>query len=78
MELIEIVDKLVGNIEPFGSESIDEVRFENLKVYCELIEKMIIKVDNIAYENKDDTSSSVKKSVDYISDFFTNRLKIEE
>ena len=78
MELIDIVDKLVGNIEPFGSESIDKIRFENLKVYCDLIEKMIIRVDNIAYENKDKTLSSVKKSVDYISDFFTNRLHIEE
>ena len=69
MELIDIVDKLVGNIEPFGSESIDKVSFENLKVYCELIDKMLTRVDDIAYQNKDNTLSSVKRSVDYISDF---------
>lgn len=78
MELIDIVDKLVGRIEPIGDTAIDNERFENLKVYCDLIERMIIKVDDIAYENKDNKLSSVKKSVDYISDFFTNRLKIEE
>lgn len=78
MELIDIVDKLVGRIEPIGDTAIDNERFENLKVYCDLIEKMTIKVDNIACENRNEKLSSVKRSVDYISDFFTNRLKIEE
>ena len=37
MELIDIVNKLIGNIEPIGDTSVDEERFENLKSYCELI-----------------------------------------
>lgn len=34
MELIDIVDKLVGRIDPIGDTAIDNERFENLKAYC--------------------------------------------
>ena len=46
MELIDVVDKLVGRIEPIGDTSVDEERFENLKAYCELINEMVKRVDD--------------------------------
>lgn len=78
MELIDIVDKLVGNIEPVGDTTIDNERFENLKVYCELINEMVRKVDDVTYNNRNSTLASVKKANDYIGNFFTNTLGIAE
>ena len=78
MELIDIVDKLIGNIKPIGDTAIDEERFENLKAYCELINEMVRKVDDVACENENSTQASVKKANDYIGDFFTNTLGIAE
>ena len=78
MELIDIVDKLVGRIDPIGDTAIDNERFENLKVYCELIDTMVRNIDDIAYNNMNSELSSIKKAADYASDFMTNRLNIGE
>lgn len=78
MELIDVVDKLVGKIEPTGDTSVDEERFENLKAYCELINEMVKRVDDVAYNNMDSSLASVKRSNDYISSFLTDTLGIEE
>lgn len=77
MELIDIVNKLIGNIEPIGNATIDCERFENLKAYCELINEMVKRVDDVVCNNWDSSLASVKRSNDYISDFLTNTLKIE-
>lgn len=77
MELIDIVNKLVGRIEPIGDTSIDCERFENLKAYCELINEMVKRVDDVVCNNWDSSLASVKRSNYYISDFLTNTLKIE-
>jgi len=76
MELIDIIDKLVGRIEPIGDTAIDNERFKNLKVYCELINEMVKRVDDIAYNNMNSNLASKKKAYNYISDFFTNTLGI--
>ena len=78
MELIDIVDKLIGDIGPVGDTAIDEERFENLKAYCELIDEMVSKVDDVACKNENSRLASVKKANDYIGDFFTNTLRITE
>lgn len=78
MELIDIVNKLVGRIEPIGDTSVDEERFENLKAYCDLINEMVRRVDDIAYNNINSSLASVKKANDYIDNFLTNTLGIEE
>lgn len=77
MELIDIVNRLVGRIEPIGDTSVDEERFESLKAYCELINEMVKRVDDVVCKNWDSRLASVKRSNDYISDFLTNTLKIE-
>ena len=78
MELIDIVNKLIGNIEPIGDTTIDHERFENLKTYCKLINEMVRKVDDVACKNESSTLASVKKANDYIANFFTNTLGIAE
>lgn len=78
MELIDVVNKLVGNIEPIADASVDEERFENLKTYCSLINEMLMKVDNIACATKGSKLYSLKRVDDYLTNFFNNSLKIAE
>lgn len=67
MEIFDVVKKLTGKINPVGSSEIDNERFENLKVYCELFDKMHTELCDIAWENKDMKQFSIKNSVDYIN-----------
>lgn len=78
MELIDVVNKLVGNIEPIADASVDEERFENLKTYCSLINEMLMKVDNIACATEGSKLYSLKRVDDYLTNFFNNSLKIAE
>ncbi len=36
-QIIEVIEKLVGKIEPQGESHIDCLRYENLKVLCEVV-----------------------------------------
>ena len=78
MELIDVVNKLVGNIEPIADASVDEERFENLKTYCSLINEMLMKIDNIACATEGSKLYSLKRVDDYLTNFFNNSLKIAE
>ncbi len=48
MEIIDIVNKLVGKISPVGDSAADKERFENLQTMCDLIEELVIQLDSIA------------------------------
>ena len=51
MDIYEVVTKLVGRINPVGETETDNERYENLKVMCELVEKLIVDIDNVGYSN---------------------------
>lgn len=42
-ELLEIIEKLLGEIKPVGASHIDNERYENLKKYEVLIEQLVFK-----------------------------------
>ena len=53
MTVHEIVNKLIGNINPVGETNTDNDRFENLKAKCELVNLLISASQNdffIAYD----------------------------
>lgn len=76
--IVEIVNKLVGDINPAGESHIDEVRFENLKIMCEVTESLLHAIDNVAYVNKKKHEASCKKAGIYAHDFIYNFLGIHE
>lgn len=39
--ILEVVKKLVGEIDPVGSTHVDDIRFKNLETMCELVEDLI-------------------------------------
>ena len=53
MELIDVVRKLIGPVNPIGESNTDEERFENLKTLTELVDFLVGDIDQVltAYEN---------------------------
>jgi hypothetical protein len=57
MELYGVVIKLVGPVMPIGETREDEKRLENLKVLCDLIDKLLTDIDDVAqYSSREEYS----------------------
>ena len=78
MDIYEIVTKLVGRINPVGETNTDDERFENLKVMCELVEKLVVDIDTVGYSNKKAYEFSKKRAAEYSEKFITERLGISD
>lgn len=51
--IIEVINKLIGSIEPYGSESIDKERLENLETLIEVVDEYINEIIHAAkYRNR--------------------------
>jgi hypothetical protein len=74
----EIVEKIVGRIDPVGATHIDGERFENLKIMCALVNDLVTEIDAIAYLHKDSYEHSRKQCGQYAKDFLTKTLGIAE
>lgn len=66
---LSLVDKLVGPIEPFGETNEDTKRFEALKTYCEIIDRMLFRVATIKNKDKTAHQASIKRAVAYCNKF---------
>ena len=76
MEIYEVVAKLVGSIQPIGDTNVDNERFANLTVLCELVDKLLTDIDDVAM-NKDRAEYSMKRAGQAASKFF-DRMGITE
>ena len=76
MDYEEIVKRLIGNIHPVGETNIDNERFENLKQMCDLVNKLVTHIDDVAFSNKFTDDFSRKRASDYASNFMTKTLGI--
>jgi hypothetical protein len=52
MEMIDIVKKLIGPIEPIGDSSTDEKRLENLREFIKLAREMIDGLKSVEKNSK--------------------------
>lgn len=51
--IIEVIDKLVGSIEPYGSTQIDEERLKNLETLIEILDEYINEIIDVTkYRNR--------------------------
>lgn len=75
MEMVQIVNKLVGQITATGDSSRDGERLSNLIVMCNLVEDLIEEI-HFSARDKDSYESSVKQIGQY-ADKFLNNLKEE-
>lgn len=61
----EVVEKLIGNINPIGDTTQDEIRFGHLKNTCDLVDELISDIADVANRKSDEFS--VKKAAEYAS-----------
>jgi hypothetical protein len=60
-KIIEVIEKLIGNIEPVADSSIDSKRYDNMETYIKVFNHMHIEIDRIAYEYSDSRYASAKR-----------------
>lgn len=61
--VLEVLNKIIGEIKPVADSGIDADRFENLKLFLDVFDEMHTMIDDIAYYNKDTKFGSVKPFV---------------
>ena len=55
--IIEVIDRLVGSIQPYGSTQIDEERLKNLEILLEVMDEYINKIIDVTkYRNRHEYS----------------------
>ena len=62
--IIEVITKLIGEINPVADAAIDYERLENLKLFTDVFIKMYVMIEDIAYRNEDTPYGSVKPFVE--------------
>lgn len=45
--IIEVIDRLVGSVEPYGSTEIDKERLENLETLLEIMDEYIKEIEEV-------------------------------
>lgn len=76
MDYSEIVDKLIGPIQPLGETNEDEQRFKNLQEMCTLTEHLVEKIQTVAW-TMHFNQHSVQKAGQY-ADTFLNNLRTND
>jgi len=64
MELIDVVRKLIGPVNPIGETNADDIRFANLKVMGTLVDRLVFGIAEVA-SNKDRAEFSMKRAGEY-------------
>lgn len=60
----EVIEKLIGPIDPEGDSAIDAKRLVSMEAFIEIFNMMHLKIDTIAYEYKNSKQASIKRIVD--------------
>ena len=68
MELIDVVRKLTGPIDPIGETNADEERFENLITTLSIVESLLKDIYDVS-QNKNCRAHSMKKAGMYAQKF---------
>lgn len=69
MEVVDVVRKLIGPIDPVGESNEDDRRYENLKNLAHVVEQLICDIDRIT-PNKRRNEFSIKRAGEFADKFF--------
>jgi len=58
--VLEVIQKIIGEIHPVADSAIDAKRIENLKLFIDVFDEMHTMIDDIAYKWKDTKYNSAK------------------
>ena len=74
LQILNVVNKLVGRIHPVGETNVDHIRLENLKIMCELCQELLIEINSVAVSNRHRYEHSVLQ-IQQQAEQFINRMK---
>jgi hypothetical protein len=69
-DLEDIVLSLTGPIDPVGETNADNARFENLKVLCDLVERLLVAIDYVNTGNRKSHEYSRQRAGEYADKFY--------
>ena len=70
--ILEVLNKLIGEINPVGETNIDNERFNNLMTLCSVTESLLYQITQNSIDNKDRSEYSIKRSGEYANEFLRN------
>ena len=70
MDIYDVVKKLVGHIHPVGETNEDGIRFSNLMVMTDLVDRLLTDIDRVGMQ-KNRQEYSIQKAGKFASDFLT-------
>lgn len=74
----DVVNKLIGEIKPYGSTHIDRYRFENLKRMCALVKDLVDDIKEVS-TMKNRLEFSVSEMGKYANNFLSDiNIKIDK
>ncbi len=68
MDIYDVVNKLAGSITPVGETNCDEIRFKNLKVVVNLVDRLLYDITIIS-SCKDRCEHSMQKAGKFADEF---------
>lgn len=75
-EVLKILNQLIGQVNPVGETSRDEINFLNLQMMCEVSESLIDRIKEINEQYKDSYEYSFKRAGEYAGQYLQD-LKSE-
>lgn len=72
--IIEVLNKLIGEIEPQGETNIDNKRFQNLKTLSGVLEYFTYKIHEVS-RHKDRAELSMKRAGIFASEYIKENLE---
>lgn len=70
--ILEVLNKLIGEINPIGETNIDNERFNNLMTLCSVTESLLYQITQNSIDNKNRPEYSIKRSGEYANQFLRN------
>ena len=78
-EIVKVVNKLVGEIEPIADNSYDSKVFDNINLLGSVIDTLVCMIGNVVYENKNSQFASVEQCTNRAREILeTIKLNINE
>ena len=71
-EIVKVVDKLVGNINPIADSFYDSKAYENIKLMGNVVDTLVCKIGNMVCENEDSKFASVEQCRDMAVEILKN------
>jgi len=76
IDVHEVVEKLVGEINPVGETNTDNKRFENLKVMTELANELLMDITDVGFRYRNNQQFSMKRASNFAKNFLTEEIVI--